>query len=172
MQTTAGTAAVNGATIAYDVTGSGPPVFLISGGGTLDRRMWDEQVPVLSRRHTVVDAIVSNPMVLSAANAHVRERVKRIYLDNAAVFASDFALVRLWRPTSPPAVKRLASIRVPALVVVGDQDSDHVRATADELAGRIDGAQLVVLRGGGHLLNLDVPGEFNNAISTFLAKPR
>ena len=33
------TAAVNGATLAYDIAGSGPVVVLISGGGTLDRRM-------------------------------------------------------------------------------------------------------------------------------------
>src|SRR5258705_9342182 len=49
-----GTVSVNGATLAYDVTGSGPPLILIGGGGTLDRRGWDGQVAELSRRHTVV----------------------------------------------------------------------------------------------------------------------
>ncbi|PYR05234.1 MAG: hypothetical protein DMF99_29115 [Acidobacteria bacterium] len=48
------TAAVNGATLAYDITGSGPPVVLISGGGTLDRRMWHAQVAALAPLQTVL----------------------------------------------------------------------------------------------------------------------
>jgi len=47
------TAAVNGATLAYDITGSGPPVVLISGGGTLDRRMWHAQVAALAAAEAV-----------------------------------------------------------------------------------------------------------------------
>ena len=49
-----GTAALNGITLHYEVMGSGPPVILISGGGTLDRRMWDGQMEAFAQRHTVV----------------------------------------------------------------------------------------------------------------------
>jgi pimeloyl-ACP methyl ester carboxylesterase len=39
--------------IFYDVSGSGPPVVLLHAG-VAHSRMWDEQVKVFSRRHTVV----------------------------------------------------------------------------------------------------------------------
>jgi len=46
-------AQVNGTTLQYDVTGSGHPLVLIHGG-FLDRRMWDEQVPVFANRFKVL----------------------------------------------------------------------------------------------------------------------
>src|SRR5215208_7217570 len=46
-------AAVNGARIAYDVAGSGPPVVLLHAG-IGDRRMWDAQVPAFAEHFTVI----------------------------------------------------------------------------------------------------------------------
>lgn len=48
-----GNASVNGAEIAYEVTGSGPAVVLLHAG-IADMRMWDPQVPALAARHAVV----------------------------------------------------------------------------------------------------------------------
>ena len=48
-----GTAEVNGAEIAYDVAGSGPPVLLLHAG-IGDRRMWDAQVPAFAEHFTVI----------------------------------------------------------------------------------------------------------------------
>jgi 3-oxoadipate enol-lactonase len=48
-----GIAAVNGAQIAYDVAGSGPPVLLLHAG-IGDRRMWDAQVPAFAEHFTVI----------------------------------------------------------------------------------------------------------------------
>src|SRR5215212_11565245 len=48
-----GIANVNGARIAYDVVGSGPPVLLLHAG-IGDRRMWDAQVPVFAEHFTVI----------------------------------------------------------------------------------------------------------------------
>jgi pimeloyl-ACP methyl ester carboxylesterase len=48
-----GIAAVNGARIAYDVAGSGPPVLLLHAG-IGDRRMWDAQVPAFAEHFTVI----------------------------------------------------------------------------------------------------------------------
>ena len=52
-ETTTGVADVNGARIAYDVTGNGPPVLLLHAG-LGDRRMWDDQVPAFAQHFTVV----------------------------------------------------------------------------------------------------------------------
>jgi pimeloyl-ACP methyl ester carboxylesterase len=46
-------AALNGAQIAYDVTGSGPAVTLVHAG-IADRRMWRDTVPALSDQFTVL----------------------------------------------------------------------------------------------------------------------
>jgi 3-oxoadipate enol-lactonase len=48
-----GIAEVNGTRLYYERTGSGPVVVLLHGGN-LDRRMWDEQIPVLSKSFTVI----------------------------------------------------------------------------------------------------------------------
>jgi 3-oxoadipate enol-lactonase len=48
-----GIAEVNGARIAYDVAGSGPPVLLLHAG-IGDRRMWDAQVPSFAEHFTVI----------------------------------------------------------------------------------------------------------------------
>jgi 3-oxoadipate enol-lactonase len=49
----AGVADVNGTKLYYEKSGEGPPVILLHGGN-LDARMWDDQVPVLAQRFTVV----------------------------------------------------------------------------------------------------------------------
>jgi 3-oxoadipate enol-lactonase len=41
------------AKLAYDVTGEGDPVLLIHAG-IADRRMWDDQLPVLAKHHRVI----------------------------------------------------------------------------------------------------------------------
>lgn len=45
-------AAVNGARMAYDIAGSGPPLLLHAGLG--DRRMWDDQIPAFSEHFTTI----------------------------------------------------------------------------------------------------------------------
>jgi pimeloyl-ACP methyl ester carboxylesterase len=257
-------AVVNGVSLAYDICGSGPAVVFIGGGGSLDRRMWSEQVAALAHRHTVVaydirgiggsssadrpfshgddlhallahlhvgpafivglsfgagiavdlaldypddvkglilvapglsdekdenlksalaaaefartngmealaQAIVSSSAVLASASVAVRERVKSLYIDNAEVFESGFAMVRHWQPTAPPAAERLTSIRQPAVIVVGDHDSEDVRITARKLAGSVKDAECVVLENAGHFVNLDAPEAFTTVVADFVA---
>ena len=63
----------------------------------------------------------------------------------------------------------LGAIRQPALVIGADQDQvmpiDHSRAIADGIAD----AQLSILQGGGHMVNLEQPDEFNAVLKEFLA---
>lgn len=49
-----GEASVNGTRLYYEVAGTGSPVVLVSGGGTLDRRQWDDQFDVLATRFRVI----------------------------------------------------------------------------------------------------------------------
>lgn len=65
---------------------------------------------------------------------------------------------------------RLAEIRVPTLVIVGDQDPGSPVAAAKAIRKRIPGAKLVVLEPASHLSNLEQPEAFNRALRDFLAE--
>ena len=72
------------------------------------------------------------------------------------------------QPIVPPAADRLHELHVPALVVVGERDLSDFQRIADTLATGIDGARKVVLRGAGHMSNMEQPDEFNAAVLDFL----
>jgi pimeloyl-ACP methyl ester carboxylesterase len=61
----------------------------------------------------------------------------------------------------------LPSIRVPTLVIVGDQDQPFL-APCEYMAKKIPGARLEVIAGAGHSSNLDRPDEFNRILRDFL----
>lgn len=63
----------------------------------------------------------------------------------------------------------LPDIRVPALIVVGENDT-HFLAAADYMAAKIPAARKVVIEGAGHAPNIDQPERFNAEITTFLAE--
>jgi pimeloyl-ACP methyl ester carboxylesterase len=63
----------------------------------------------------------------------------------------------------------LADIRVPALVVVGENDT-HFLAAADYMAAKIPAARKVVIAGAGHAPNIDQPERFNAELRAFLAE--
>jgi pimeloyl-ACP methyl ester carboxylesterase len=53
METDSGVAEVNGAHLAYDLTGNGPVLVLIHAG-IADRRMWEDQISVFGRNYRVL----------------------------------------------------------------------------------------------------------------------
>jgi pimeloyl-ACP methyl ester carboxylesterase len=74
-------------------------------------------------------------------------------------------------PDSGPTV-RLADVRVPTLVIVGDQDVEDFLAMADAAAAGIPGARKVVIEGAAHVVALEKPQEFNAALLAFLEDSR
>lgn len=65
---------------------------------------------------------------------------------------------------------RLGSISVPTLVLRGVEDRLVCPGTAVELAGRIPGAQMTLIDGGGHCCPLTVPLATNEAILRWLER--
>jgi 3-oxoadipate enol-lactonase len=69
-----------------------------------------------------------------------------------------------------PAVDlRLAEIRCPTLVLVGDEDVSDMRGIADHLAASIEGARLVTVADAAHLPSLERPDEVNPLLLSFIA---
>lgn len=64
--------------------------------------------------------------------------------------------------------KRLREIRVPTLVVTGDQDSTVSPEQQKALAEGIPGARQVIIAGGGHALAIDQAEAFNRVLLAFL----
>jgi len=62
----------------------------------------------------------------------------------------------------------LPGINIPTLVVCGDQDVRAPLPVAQSLHSAITDSELVVLKGMGHLCNLEAPDAFNAALRTFL----
>jgi pimeloyl-ACP methyl ester carboxylesterase len=70
--------------------------------------------------------------------------------------------------TRPDSTPLLASIHVPTLVIVGDEDGITPPAVAEAMQRAIAGSQLVIVSGAGHLPNLEDPTAFNTALAGFL----
>jgi len=62
----------------------------------------------------------------------------------------------------------LPQIGCPTLVIAGEQDTLSPLADAQLMAERIPQAQLVTIAHAAHLANLEQPGAFNQALSSFL----
>lgn len=69
------------------------------------------------------------------------------------------------RPDSFPS---LSDFRVPALVIVGEEDTLTPPSEARRMAEAIPGARLEILPEAGHLSNLETPEAFNRALQSFV----
>ncbi|MFE0020247.1 alpha/beta fold hydrolase [Amycolatopsis sp. NPDC059021] len=74
------------------------------------------------------------------------------------------------RAERPSYVDMLATVRVPSLVVVGEQDEFTPLADARLLHDRIPGSRLLVVPGAAHMPNLERPDVFNSALEELLAE--
>jgi pimeloyl-ACP methyl ester carboxylesterase len=68
----------------------------------------------------------------------------------------------------PDSTADLKEITMPALVVVGENDTVTPPEAAQTLHDLIRGSRLVVLPEAGHLSNLEAPVAFNGALAEFL----
>jgi len=76
--------------------------------------------------------------------------------------------VQMLRPSLYDLEDRLRAMRVPTLVVVGDED-DHCLQPGIFLKKVIPACGLLVLPKTGHTINLEEPGHFNRFVSEFIS---
>jgi 3-oxoadipate enol-lactonase len=67
-------------------------------------------------------------------------------------------------------LKRLFEIKLPTLIMVGEEDPGTPVAASEAMQERIDGSELVVLPAARHLSNIEQSGAFNEALMGFLLK--
>ena len=127
------------------------PVLEAAVGGDADgaARSWAE-TPLMAL-HTATDA---------------QATVTSLVMDNARLWTSR----RTEQLLSPPAAGRLAEIGAPTLVLIGDRDLPHIHEVVRLLADGITGATVDTIAGAGHLINLDTPQSFNEAVAAFLER--
>jgi len=95
----------------------------------------------------------------------VEREVRRLIGANHAAGIDAGIHAMMTRPDSTP---ELARISVPALVIVGEEDTLTPVADSEALQRGIQRSQLVVLPGAGHLASLEAPEEFSRALGNFL----
>jgi len=100
-------------------------------------------------------------------NPAVRERVREMQL---FAFSLPEPEDSERQPLTPPAINRLDKIRVPTLIIVGDQDVPEFLKISDIVATGIPGAKRVVIPGVAHLPNMEKPEEFNRIVLDFLSE--
>jgi 3-oxoadipate enol-lactonase len=63
-------------------------------------------------------------------------------------------------------------LAAPFLVIVGDRDVPDIQAIVKTLEVKIPRAKKVIVRGAGHMVNMEKPEEFNAAVLEFLKQIR
>ena len=102
-----------------------------------------------------------NITALPAVAEHVRSMMRTAHPAGAA------AALR-GRAERPDYESALASLDVPALVVVGDEDAFTTRTDAEQMHVLLRRSELVWMEGAGHIPNLEREVEFNAALGRFL----
>jgi pimeloyl-ACP methyl ester carboxylesterase len=101
--------------------------------------------------------------VLSGGSRDMREAMQRHRSAQGLAHAARGMLAQ--RDAS--VIDSLPDIRVPTLVIVGDQDGPFI-APCEYMAKKIPGARLEVIKDAGHSSNLDQPEAFNRVLRGFL----
>jgi len=115
----------------------------------------------------VADELI--PKLLGETTRNSRPAVVELVRALAVASASD-AIAGAIRAlmTRPDSTPLLASIHVPTLILVGDEDALTPPPASEEMHRAIAGSELVRLPQAGHLSNLEQPELFNAALAAFL----
>jgi 3-oxoadipate enol-lactonase len=105
-----------------------------------------------------------------AVDPALRERARRMILRSYEHYAD---AEKAGEPTpqwpDPRAVTRLGELRIPTLVVVGDEEASDMLEIGRRLEREIAGARMVVVPDAAHLLPLERPEELNRVLLEFLS---
>ncbi len=95
----------------------------------------------------------------------VVEFIKQLIRGNTVDGIVSTLMALAGRPDTTPA---LAHMRLPALIMTGEEDKITPPAEAQDMASALPDAQLYLIPGVAHLSNLEDPKLFNEKLTTFL----
>jgi 3-oxoadipate enol-lactonase len=99
------------------------------------------------------------------SNPAVVESLRRQITGNSVEGIAGALQALMTRSDSTPT---LSTIRIPTLIVVGDQDAITPPPLSEQMHHDIPGSELVVVPGAGHMSNMEQPAAFNDALGRFL----
>jgi pimeloyl-ACP methyl ester carboxylesterase len=113
----------------------------------------------------IVDSMLPK-MLTAQAPAEMRDRLREIMSSASpdGVMAAQRAMAN-----RPDSTALLRDMRVPALIVVGEEDPITPPADAERMAAAIRGATLVKIAGAAHASNFEKAVEVNRAVAAFVA---
>jgi 3-oxoadipate enol-lactonase len=145
-----------------------------------DTKSGDDPPPAREGRQKRLDLVaakgcraIADDMLPKLLGATTQQIDTGLMLDVRAMIESNSAegvsraILRL--RDRPDATPQLASIFVPALVIVGEEDGITPVADARAMASALPEATLAVLPGAGHLSNLEAPDAFSAALLPWMA---
>ena len=151
-----------------------------TGAGSDRTAEWNAGVhawaTILERRgmEAFADAAFENPLFARyvAQGPHAARFIRSCLMTHRARGIAHTAReVLAKRPSIYSLEHELRRLRVPTLLIVGEHDEPCVKVHRF-MAATIPGAKHVVLRGVGHLTNLEAPAAFNAAVEKFLSTSR
>lgn len=111
--------------------------------------------------------LLSEETLKDQRQATLVSQVRQIMVDQDAASIAAALDAMAHRPDS---TSGLANIRIPTLIVVGEQDLITPVAEMKKVAGEIAGSKVVVVKGAGHLTTMERPEAMNKAMKEFLER--
>jgi pimeloyl-ACP methyl ester carboxylesterase len=129
----------------------------------------DGRRALAARLATDGNVLVANPPPLLSQDApeELWDRVRAMIADQPAASIAAAALGMAERPDS---TADLPGIGVPTLVITSDGDTLIAPELTTPIADHVPAATLTVIRGAGHLSNLERPDAFNEAVLGLCAR--
>jgi pimeloyl-ACP methyl ester carboxylesterase len=141
--------------------------------GPEEDKMWEEfdlqmkPQEDANREGRAADAVKMDVDAWASAQTPAnRERITQIAMDNFHVHVEN--PWKLQVPPEPRTWQRLANIRVPTLLIIGDRDVAPQILMVDNIHSRIPGSKKVLINGADHIANMSKPDEFNRTVLEFL----
>ena len=112
--------------------------------------------------------INSDPYEIYSANTEAREKASKLIANNPlAIYTHPQDIT-----DSIPTFRRLQDIKIPVLIVTGEFDMPDIQAHAGALNAGITKSERIIIPGSGHLVPLEQPDLFNDAVIKFLKASR
>lgn len=137
-------------------------------GWTEERRLGfirSRQEPLLNG---LTPADIANDVAKSLVSPNASAEALAKLVDSLGRLHKDSYLKAIETNVSDAVLADLTKITAPTLVMVGEEDRLTPPDEAEEIARLIPNARLSILKGAGHLINIEAPDVFNRQVLEFL----